>query len=79
MVSAVGGLTEIITDGFNGLLVKRESYEDIAEKVVSLMNDSATMQRLSDNAIVDSTARFSPKIVADQTVEYYRKIIANHS
>ena len=42
----VGGIPELITDGVNGLLCKPEKPECLAEKIKSLVDDSAERERL---------------------------------
>lgn len=76
VATAVGGIKEIIIDGYNGLLAEPESAESIAEKVLELINDPEKMQLLSKNAIEDCKKRFSPKVVAAQTADYYRSVLA---
>lgn len=74
---AVGGIKEIIIDGYNGLLAEPESAESIAEKVESLLSNPKKSKEISLNAIRDCEKRFSPAVVAKQTVAYYKKIIAH--
>lgn len=76
VATAVGGMKEIVIDNYNGLLADSESPEDIAEKVLDLIDDPAKMQLLSKNAIEDCKKRFSPQVVASQTVDYYKSVIA---
>ena len=71
----VGAIKELVTDGFNGLLAKPESPDDIADKALSLISDPVKMQLLSKNAIEDSKKRFSPEVVAAQAVSYYQSVI----
>lgn len=71
----VGGIKEIISNGFNGVLAEPESPASIAEKVLMLINDPEKMQRLSKNAIEDCKKRFSPELVAAQTLDYYHSVL----
>jgi len=73
----VGGITELITDGVNGLLADQVSAEALAEKVYLLINDSALMQSLSQNALEDCTKKYHPTVVAKQTLEFYKSVISN--
>jgi glycosyltransferase involved in cell wall biosynthesis len=73
----VGGIKELITDGFNGLLAEPESPESIAEKVIELIGNPAKMQFLSKNAIDDCERRFSPNLVIKQTVDFYKSVLSN--
>lgn len=79
VATAVGGMKEIIFNGYNGLLAEPESPESIAEIVLTLIENPEKMQTLSKNAIEDCNKRFSPKAVAAQTVEYYKSVLARHS
>lgn len=45
----VGGIPDVITDGENGLLIKPESSESIAEAVRRLMDNPSFAARLSEN------------------------------
>lgn len=72
----VGGIKEILINEFNGLLAEPESPDSIAEKVLTLLDDPAKMQRLSKNAIEDTKNRFSAKIVAAQTADFYKTVLA---
>lgn len=76
VATAVGGMKEIIIDDYNGLLAESESPENIAEKVLTLINDPEKMQRFSKNAVEDCKKRFSPEVVAAQTIEYYQSVLA---
>ena len=78
VATAVGGIKEIITDGYNGLLAEPESAESIAEKVLELIENPEMMQVLSKNAIEDSKRRFSPTVIAAQTLDYYQTVLAKY-
>jgi len=71
----VGGVKEILTNDFNGLLAEPESAESMAEKLLYLLGCPEKMQFFSKNAIRDSAERFSPSIVAKQTEAYYKQVI----
>lgn len=75
IASAVGGIKEIIRHQQTGILVSSEAPEEIASQVISLLNEPETMMTLSRNAIQDTKKRYSPDIVANQTLTYYRKIL----
>lgn len=75
VATAVGGIKEIIVNNYNGLLAEPESPQDIADKVLELMDNPAKMQLLSKNAIEDCNKRFSPEVVAAQTVDYYKSVL----
>ena len=78
VATAVGGIKEIITDSYNGLLAEPESAESIAEKVLELIENPELMKELSKNAIEDSKRRFSPEVIATQTLDYYQTVLAKY-
>ena len=78
VATAVGGIKEIITDGYNGLFAEPESAESIAEKVLELIENPEMMKILSKNAIEDSKRRFSPKVIAAQALDYYQTVLAKY-
>ena len=78
VATAVGGIKEIITDGYTGLLAEPESAESIAEKVLELIENPEMMKVMSKNAIEDSKRRFSPTAIAAQTLDYYQTVLAKY-
>lgn len=75
IATSVGGMKEIVVDGYNGLLAEPSS-ESIADKLLELIDDPIKMQLLSKNAIEDCKKRFSPEVVAAQTIKYYKSVMA---
>jgi glycosyltransferase involved in cell wall biosynthesis len=78
VATSVGGIKEIIIDGHNGLLANVESTEDIASKVIELINNPEKMKLISRNAVEDCLKRFSPEVVAAQSVDFYKSILAEN-
>jgi glycosyltransferase involved in cell wall biosynthesis len=78
IATSVGGMKEIVVNGFNGLLAE-PSPESIADKLLELIDDPIKMQRLSKNAVEDCKKRFSPEVVAAQTIDYYKSVIDRSS
>lgn len=76
VATAVGGIKEIIKDGYNGLFAEPDSVESIADNVLRLIENLDMMETLSKNAIDDSRKRFSPKVIATQTLDYYQTVLA---
>lgn len=76
VASAVGAISELVIDGFNGLLAEPESAESIADNVLKLLDDPGKMKELSANAIEDSIRKYSPAVVAEKTEAYYRSLLA---
>ena len=68
VVSNVGGLPEVVTDGKTGLLHRPEDAEDIATKVLTLLDDRKRLSRMSaaaaSRATLFSTDRYGRLITA---------------
>ncbi len=68
VVSAVQGLTEIITDGKNGLHAQPDSGTDLARALKELLDDPARAAELARAGYENATSRF--------TVERYQQEVA---
>lgn len=66
----VGGVPEIVTDGFNGLLVPVRRPKVLAEKIRRLKNDEDLRRRFIKNGLKFARGRTWGKI-ADQTIKVY--------
>ncbi len=71
--SMVGGLSTVIRDGDNGLLVPWRQPVEFAERIERILSDPAVRQRLADRAR-PSVLRFGWDAVADRIVSTYRDI-----
>ena len=58
VASNTGGIPEIITDGYDGLLYRTSSYHELAEKVACLINDNELYVKISKNSIRTAYSRF---------------------
>lgn len=70
IASAAGGLPTIVRDGENGLLVRWRSPQTFAERIDTLLSDSALSERLRANARC-SIERFSWRRIGDQVRDLY--------
>lgn len=59
---AVGGLTEIITDGFDGVLVARGDIKAFSDAVIDMANCSEKARRLAKNAMGSAKKKFAPGV-----------------
>lgn len=73
VASDAGGLPEVVEHGRNGLLFLNGHGADLAEKILSLLNDPELAARLGRQAAEDA-ARFHPHRVARQTLEFYARL-----
>lgn len=58
VASAVDGITEVVTDGVDGLLVPRSDPHALADAVARLHDDPAFARTLADQARTSATRRF---------------------
>jgi len=65
------GLPEIITDGLNGILVN-SNPDSVAETILSLVEESNLMQKLSENAIITAKTKFSWEEITKEYIKLYK-------
>jgi glycosyltransferase involved in cell wall biosynthesis len=68
IATATGGVTEIVRDGENGLLVPGEDAESLAEAIRRYFGDDALRERLREAAPA-SVERFAPERIYGRLVE----------
>jgi glycosyltransferase involved in cell wall biosynthesis len=75
VAARVGGIPEIIQDHVNGLTHRPEDPDDLAEKVLALLNDSARASQLGRQAAATCESRYHPDVIAARMVDFYRQVI----
>lgn len=75
VASNVGGIPEMIQDGYTGFLVKSGDEEALGIRLVELMQSPDLCYRMGQNAREVATCRFAPAIIAKKTIEAYRRAI----
>jgi len=74
IATAVGGLPEAVDDGKSGFLVPARSPRELAEKIVTLVDDPALAALMGEYARHLSETRFSWQSVAGQIVQVYDRL-----
>lgn len=72
IVSAVGGLPEIVADGVTGLVVPPADAEALADAIVSLAGDLPRAAAMGDAGRVRALAEFTPRRCVERTESLYR-------
>lgn len=76
VVSAAGGIPEMVRDGETGLWFRAGDFRDLAAKVRQLLVEPSLAPALAARARADFEARFSPAAVARRTADHYQKVLA---
>jgi glycosyltransferase involved in cell wall biosynthesis len=76
VASRVGGLTEVVTHGVNGLQCQPGSVDDLAEQIQRLLVDPALATRLGRQAATDCRIRYRIEEVADQLLHHWNQVLA---
>ena len=76
VVCRAGALTELVQDGQNGLVAQPGDADDLAEKVLSLINDPNRAAALGAQAAIDAADRYTPAVVARRTLDFYQTVLA---
>lgn len=75
IVGNVGGLAEIVSDGFNGLKVSPGSEEELAAAIIKLLTDEKLAGNLQDNGYQTVKSVYSWEVIASSTIEVYNEVI----
>jgi glycosyltransferase involved in cell wall biosynthesis len=75
VASSVGGITDIVTDGDNGLLVQTENVGTWADNLVKLARDERLRSRMAERAVA-SLGKFSSDYQASRILELYEDLLA---
>ena len=75
VASDFGGNPEMITDGYNGLLFKRESVTELTDAIASLLRDPLLYLHLANGARESFERRFSLEHMASAYRALYRELL----
>jgi glycosyltransferase involved in cell wall biosynthesis len=76
IATSVGGVPEVITDGFNGLLVPASNPDLLAEKIIHLQGNEKEGKDMGENAYQSLYPRFSPEHRAHQILTLYEEFLS---
>lgn len=74
VASRVGGIPAIVDDGMTGLLFESGNENDLAKKVICLLQDTEQREKLGATG-QERVGNFQWKNIAEKTVEIYRDIL----
>jgi len=73
IVSDVGGLSEIVQNGVNGIKVKPGAIDELADAIIKVLSDKNLADRLKLNGTHTLESVYSWDVIADSTVDVYRQ------
>ncbi len=76
VATCVGGLPEMVADGWSGLLVRPRDARGLAEAIIRLLADPELRRRLGENGRHKLRTELSGRAVAQRTLQVYRRACA---
>ncbi len=74
VVSKVGGLSELIVDGWNGLCVEPSNERALADKISILLTDASFREKIGKNALSTIKNQCTWSVVAERAINCYKKV-----
>lgn len=71
----IGGIPEVIEDGYNGFLCELGDTDDIADKALLLLRDEKLHARFSSNAAATPRERFRSHDIVSEYETLYRRLL----
>jgi len=71
----IGGISEIIKNRINGILVPAGSFITLAETIIELLSDGESQERLGNNARKYIEENYEPKKVIEKTLKVYEGLL----
>ena len=71
----VGGIPEVIENGYNGYICPLGDVAEVADKAVSLLTNEQLFQELSGNATDTARIKFHWSKIVDQYEDIYKKLL----
>lgn len=73
--SNTGGITDIIEDGVNGLLVPADEPQALADAIIRILENSDLAERFRKAGLETVRERFTWDVITDQFVKVYQEIL----
>ena len=75
IVTNAGGMTEIVSNGYNGIVIPSRSAKAIAQALLTLISDEKLRFTLGENAS-KTVATYTPDYEAEETIKIYQQILS---
>ncbi len=76
VVSRVGGLPEVITDGVEGYLVEPLNVEKMTERAIDILSDETRRREMGARARESARRRFCSSKIIPQYEDFYHRVLA---
>ena len=77
IATRVGGVSELINDGINGLLFEVGDVDSMSEAAIALLNDPARLETMSIAARKAAQDHFCATTIIARYEAYYRQVLGN--
>ncbi|WP_405101845.1 N-acetyl-alpha-D-glucosaminyl L-malate synthase BshA [Oceanobacillus sp. FSL H7-0719] len=71
----IGGIPEVIQHGETGYIVEKGDIVEASRYAIGLLNDEKKLQQFSENAIKHVSRYFQSKVIMDQYIDLYHRIL----
>jgi N-acetyl-alpha-D-glucosaminyl L-malate synthase BshA len=79
IVSRVGGLPEVVTDGVEGYLVEPRNLDQMAERALQILSDESRRKEMGKAARETARKRFCASKIIPQYEQFYEKVVSHRS
>jgi glycosyltransferase involved in cell wall biosynthesis len=76
VVTAVGGIPEVVTDGVDGFLVQPRDYEGLANRIIALIRDGELRGQISGRAAKKIEEKFSLRDMIGRVEDIYNQVLS---
>ncbi len=76
LVSKVGGLPEVVTDGVDGFLIEPRNIEGMARRAIEILSDEDRRRRMGEHARETARTRFSSSAIIPQYEQLYERVLS---
>ena len=73
--SSSGGIKEIIKNNVNGLIFQEKNPEELAVKIIKVLEDTKLREKLSKNGLMYARQNYNWNIISNKFLKLYDKLL----
>ncbi len=73
--SSSGGIKNIIKDGINGLIFKEKNHEELAGKIIEILNNPKLRERLRKNGLKYARKNYDWTVISKKFLDVYARLL----